>query len=154
GKLSRKDNSICFRKDGKNIYIPVENTKEIFCLNEVELNSSFFSFVSQSNIVIHFFNFYGNYTGTFFPKEYLLSGKVTVKQVELYTRNRLDIAKAIVNGIRRNIISVLEHYYRHGTKELKDSLKYLRDDCKENIMKAQDIKVLLSVEGDIWHEFY
>ena len=32
GELTRKDNSLCFRKNGKNIYIPVENTKEIYCL--------------------------------------------------------------------------------------------------------------------------
>ena len=30
GELSRKDNSLCFRKDGK-MYIPIENTN---CLNE------------------------------------------------------------------------------------------------------------------------
>lgn len=24
GELTRKDNSLCFRKDGKNVYIPVE----------------------------------------------------------------------------------------------------------------------------------
>ena len=29
GELTRKDNSLCFRKEGKNVYIPVENTKEI-----------------------------------------------------------------------------------------------------------------------------
>ena len=26
GELTRKDNSLCFRKNGKNVYIPVENT--------------------------------------------------------------------------------------------------------------------------------
>ena len=39
GELSRKDNSLCFRKDGRNVYIPVENTKEIYCFNEVGINS-------------------------------------------------------------------------------------------------------------------
>ena len=34
GELTRKDNSLCFRKNGKNVYIPIENTKEIYCLNE------------------------------------------------------------------------------------------------------------------------
>ena len=47
GELSRKDNSICFRKNGKNIYIPVENTSEIFCLNEVSLNSKLLDFLSK-----------------------------------------------------------------------------------------------------------
>lgn len=31
GELTRKDNSLCFRKNGRNVYIPVENTKEIYC---------------------------------------------------------------------------------------------------------------------------
>lgn len=39
GELTRKDNSLCFRRDGKNVYIPVENTKEIFCFNEVSINT-------------------------------------------------------------------------------------------------------------------
>lgn len=47
GELSRKDNSICFRKNGKNVYIPIENTKELFCLNEVSLNSKLLDFLSQ-----------------------------------------------------------------------------------------------------------
>ena len=29
GELKRKDDSLCFRKSGKNIYLPVENIKEI-----------------------------------------------------------------------------------------------------------------------------
>ena len=33
GELKRKDDSLCFRKNQKNIYLPVENIKEIYCLN-------------------------------------------------------------------------------------------------------------------------
>lgn len=54
GELTRKDNSLCFRKDGKNVYIPVENTKEIFCFNEVSINTKLLDFLSQNNIIIHF----------------------------------------------------------------------------------------------------
>lgn len=32
---------MCFRKNGRNVYIPVENTKEIYCCNEVSINTSF-----------------------------------------------------------------------------------------------------------------
>ena len=39
GELTRKDNSLCFRKNGRNVYIPVENTKEIYCFNEVSINT-------------------------------------------------------------------------------------------------------------------
>ena len=44
GELTRKDNSLCFRRDGKNVYIPVENTKEIFCFNEVSINTKLLDF--------------------------------------------------------------------------------------------------------------
>lgn len=44
GELYRKDNSLCFRKNGQNVYIPVENTKEIYCLNEVTVNKNFWIF--------------------------------------------------------------------------------------------------------------
>ena len=40
GELSRKDNSLCFRKDGKNVYIPIENTKEILA-KLLETNRNF-----------------------------------------------------------------------------------------------------------------
>lgn len=154
GELSRKDNSICFRKNGKNVYIPVENTTEIFCLNEVSLNSKLLDFLAKSNIVVHFFNYYGGYSGTFYPKEYLVSGKVTIKQVKLFEENREVIAKSIVNGIRENMIEVLMHYYKHGKSDIKPILTHLKKDSIEKLEKATDIKEILSVEGDIWYTFY
>ena len=48
GELTRKDNSLCFRKDGKNVYIPIENTKEIYCMNEVTVNTKLLDFLSQN----------------------------------------------------------------------------------------------------------
>ena len=59
GELTRKDNSLCFRKDEKNVYIPIENTKEIYCMNEVSINTKLLDFLGQNHVVIHFFNYYG-----------------------------------------------------------------------------------------------
>ncbi|MBB6632277.1 type I-B CRISPR-associated endonuclease Cas1b [Clostridium algidicarnis] len=154
GELTRKDNSICFRNNNKNIYIPVENTREIYCLNEVSINSKLLDFLSKNNIVIHFFNYYGGYSGTFYPKEYLISGKLTVKQAQAYLDDRLLIAKAIVNGIRENIIEVLMHYYKHGKTEIKEILDYLKVNSLNNLENAADIKQILSVEGEVWQKFY
>ena len=49
GDLKRKDDSLCFRKNGKNIYLPVENIKEIYCLNEISLNTKLLDFISSKN---------------------------------------------------------------------------------------------------------
>lgn len=96
GELTRKDNSLCFRKDGKNVYIPIENTKEIYCLNEISINTKLLDFLSQNHVVVHFFNYYEGYSGTFYPRNQYNSGKLIVKQVEKYSTERMVIAKAIV----------------------------------------------------------
>lgn len=154
GELSRKDNSLCFRKNGKNIYIPIENTKEIYCLNEISINSKLLDFFGKNNIVLHFFNFYGGYSGSFYPKNQYNSGKLLVKQVEKFKNNRIEIAKAIVKGIGANIDEVLYHYYKHGKSEVKDCIDWIREDLYKLVDKTENIKELLAYEGEIWMRFY
>ena len=154
GELSRKDNSLCFRKNGKNIYIPIENTKEIYCLNEVSFNSKLLDFFGRNNIIVHFFNYYGGYSGSFYPRNQYNSGKLLVKQVEKYKNNRIDIAKAIVKGIGANIDEVLYHYYKHGKSEVKDCIDWIREDLYKLVDKTESIKELLAYEGEIWMKFY
>lgn len=154
GELTRKDNSLCFRKDGKNVYIPVENTKEIYCLSEVSINTKLLDFLSQNNIIVHFFNYYGGYSGTFYPRERYNSGRLLVAQVDAYKNNRLEIAKGVVNGIGQNISEVLYHYYKHDKKEVKETIDWIKDKFKINLDKAKDIKQLMQVEGEVWQRFY
>lgn len=154
GELSRKDNSLCFRKNGKNIYIPIENTKEIYCLNEVSFNSKLLDFLGRNNIIVHFFNYYGGYSGSFYPRNQYNSGKLLVKQVEKYKNNRIDIAKAIVKGIGANIDEVLYHYYKHGKSEVKDCIDWIREDLYKLVDKTESVKELLAYEGEIWMKFY
>jgi CRISPR-associated protein Cas1 len=88
------------------------------------------------------------------PKEQLISGDLTIKQSMAYIDKRLIIAKAIVQGIADNIREVLYHYYRHGKKELKPFLDWLKDDVSEFLAKEPDIKQILWIEGQIWNQFY
>lgn len=154
GELTRKDNSLCFRKDGKNVYIPIENTKEIYCLNEVSINSKLLDFLGQNHVVVHFFNYYGGYSGTFYPKDQYMSGKLVVKQVQKFENDRLKIAKAIVRGIGINIYEVLYHYYKHEKKEVKPTIDWIKKEFYQNVEDAENIKVLMSAEGELWMRFY
>lgn len=154
GELSRKDNSLCFRKDGKNVYIPVENTKEIYCLNEVSINTKLLDFISKNNIVVHFFNYYEGYSGTFYPKNQYNSGKLLVKQVEKFSNNRLEIAKSIVRGIGINIREVLYHYYKHNKKEVKETIDWIKSEFFKRVDSADNIKGLMAIEGELWQRFY
>lgn len=154
GELSRKDNSLCFRKDGKNVHIPVENTKEIYCFNEVSINSKLLDFLAQNNIIVHFFNYYGGYSGTYYPRDHYLSGKLIVKQALKYQNDRLDIARAIVKGIGLNIYEVLYRYYKHDKKEVKETTDWIKKIFLPQVEQAGDVKELMAYEGEVWLRFY
>lgn len=154
GELTRKDNSLCFRKDGKNVYIPVENTKEIFFFNEVSINTKLLDFLSQNNIIIHFYNYYGGYSGTYYPRDHYLSGKLLVKQVLKYENDRMSVARAIVKGIGLNIYEVLYHYYKHGKKEVKETTDWIKSDFIRLVEQSKDVKELMAYEGEVWMRFY
>lgn len=154
GELKRKDDSLCFRKNQKNIYLPVENIKEIYCLNEVSLNTKLIDFLSSKNIIIHFFNYYQGYSGTFYPKDKYNNGKLLIRQVNAFNDNREIIAKAIVNGIGKNIYEVLYHYYKHEKKEVKETLDWIKKEMPIYLTNADNIKKILSVEGELWQRFY
>lgn len=154
GELSRKDNSLCFRKDGKNVHIPVENTKEIYCFNEVSINSKLLDFLAQNNIIVHFFNYYGGYSGTYYPRDHYLSGKLIVKQALKYQNDRMDIARAIVKEIGLNIYEVLYHYYKHDKKEVKETTDWIKKIFLPQVEQAGDVKELMAYEGEVWLRFY
>lgn len=156
GRLQRKDFSIAFKNEntGKYTYIPIENTREIMCLGKIDCNNDFFDLMGRSGILVHFFDYYGHYTGTFYPRNYLLSGKLLINQVKLYENKRLDIAKNIIIAIAENMDIVLYHYYRHGSDETYEIIKEIRRIKNIVINKKLDIKKLLMLEGNLWYIFY
>jgi len=154
GELTRKDNSLCYRKNGKNVYLPIENTKEIYCMNEISINTKLLDFLSSNHVVVHFFNYYEGYSGTYYPRNQYNSGKLVVKQVEKHQRDRLAIAKAFVKGIGINIDEVLYHYYKHDKKGVKETVDWIRKEASVRIESAQTIPELMAVEGEIWQRFY
>lgn len=154
GELKRKDNSIAFSNEKGNFYIPIEETRELYCLNEVSFNTKFLDFIAKAGITMHIFNYHGGYSGSFYPKDYLVSGDLTIKQSLAYVENRLVIAKSIVAAIAANIHELLYHYYRHDKKELKPYLGWLKNDVPALLSKELRIEQTLFVEGQIWNRFY
>lgn len=154
GELKRKDNSIAFRNEKGNFYIPIEDTRELYCMNEVSFNTKFLDFVAKAGICVHFFNYYGHYSGSFYPKEKYISGNLNVKQTQAFLNHREIIAKEIVQGIANNIHEVLYHYFRHGKEDLKTYLDWLKNSVPSLLSKVNNIKQILAIEGRIWMRFY
>src|SRR3989338_3535010 len=85
GKIRKKNNTVWFENETIKKAIPVNSIDTIYCLGEVTINSKLLVFLAKQGIIIHFFNYYGFYSGSFYPKESLVSGSLLVNQVNYYT---------------------------------------------------------------------
>ncbi len=82
GEIRRKDNSIAFKNQKEWNYIPIEGVREIYFFNEVSLDTKFLDFLAKAGVIAHFFNYYGHYSGIFYPRESLISGRLHILQAD------------------------------------------------------------------------
>lgn len=155
GEFKRKDNVVRLTApDGKFKDLKIELTRDIYLFGEVTLNTKCINYVGQMNIPIHFFNYYGFYTGSFYPKEGNVSGKLLIDQVNYYTNNekRLELAKSFVEVASYNILRNLRYYNERGkdVSAVIDEIKYLR----RLIDISNDVQELMGIEGNIRKTYY
>ncbi len=154
GELKRKDNTLVYETEAGKRYLPVEDIKEIMAFGEVNFNKSLLEFVSKKEILIHYFNYYGYYMGTFYPREHLNSGYMILKQAEYYQDplKRLIIAQAFVRGAYRNIRQVLKYYQNRG-RELSEIIASI-ENMALGIGDCQEINRLMALEGHMREKYY
>lgn len=155
GRLQRKDNTLeIVYKDDTKKSIPIERVNDIYIMTELDFNTSLLNFLSQHGVQVHFFNYYGFYTGTYYPKETLVSGRLLIKQVESCTNKvkRLKIAQAFIEASSYNIYRNLTYYNNRG----KDLNKYMKEIevLRNQIKLTKDIKELMGIEGNIRKIYY
>ena len=160
GRLSRKDNTLKFvpvdsdGKEGTPRYLPVEGVDDLYCFGSLDTNSSVMNFLGKHKISIHYFDYYEHYTGSFYPKEYLLAGKLRVAQAIAYQNptNRLLIARRFITGAAANMQKNLAYYQRRN-KDLQPVIDEM-DQWICKITEADDIESLMGVEGNIRQVYY
>lgn len=155
GRIQRKDNTLeIVYKDGSKKSIPVERVNDIYVMTEFDFNTSLLNFLGQYGIAVHFYNYYGFYSGTYYPKEQLVSGKLLIKQVEAYTdkEKRLEIAKAFIDAGSYNIYRNLVYYNNRG-KDLKKYMKEI-EFLRKQIRNCKNVEELMGIEGNIRKNYY
>lgn len=155
GRLSRKDNTIEFRNHSQDKRsIPVERVREIYMFGEIDFNSKFMNFIAQNKICVHWFNYYGFYSGSFYPRESLVSGRLLIKQVQHYQdpNKRLELAKKFVEGASYNIYRNIRYYNQRG-KKLNTFLSTING-LRKKIEQCQEIRELMGIEGNIRKQYY
>ena len=164
GVLERKDNTLKFTaitEDGngeetlgKPKYLPVEQVGDIYVFGSLKANSALFDFLGQKDIAVHFFDYYENYTGSFMPRDSVLSGKLLLAQTAAYQnkKKRLEIARKFIEGAAFNMVKNLKYYDNRG-KDLESYIQKINELALQ-INNTEDIKELMGTEGMIRQTYY
>ena len=164
GVLERKDNTLKFTaitEDGngeetlgKPKYLPVEQVGDIYVFGSLKANSALFNFLGQKDIAVHFFDYYENYTGSFMPRDSVLSGKLLLAQTAAYQnkKKRLEIARKFIEGAAFNMVKNLKYYDNRG-KDLESYIQKINELALQ-IDSTEDIKELMGTEGMIRQTYY
>ncbi|NPB03347.1 MAG: type I-B CRISPR-associated endonuclease Cas1 [Thermotogae bacterium] len=142
GVLRRRENTIVLEGENRRKFIPVENVEALYVFGEVSVNTKLLNLLNRHGVVVHFFNYYGWYIGSFYPRERNVSGFLAVKQVEHYLDpdKRLFLAKAFVRGALKNLSALPLNL---------DPKDYLQE-----IEASRDVATLMSVEASFRKKFY
>ncbi len=165
GELVRKDNSLCFipsnsedsKCDESNRqvrHIPVEAVSDFYVFGTLKANSSLYNFLGKNDIAVHFFDYYENYTGSFMPRDFLLSGKMLLSQTAAYRnkKKRVQLARKFVSGAAFNMQKNLAYYSNRG----KDTIPMIEliNKYSSRLDENSSIESLMGTEGNIRQAYY
>jgi len=152
GRLKRKDNTIYFiDQDENKRTLAVQQIDNLYIFGEVDLNSALLNLLSQHDIHLHIFNYYGYYAGTFCPRNRKVSGFTVVQQSVHYldVEKRMYIAKAFLVGAVHHMLRNMRRYKEKTEKHVEN----IEIEAKK-ITEAKSIQELMGVEGRIRQHYY
>ncbi|HRR07842.1 MAG TPA: type I-B CRISPR-associated endonuclease Cas1b [Rhodothermales bacterium] len=180
GRLKRKDNTLyLYKMDGSRepddhplsdgapsglcltdkSAIPIEQVEALYCFGEMDLNTKLITFLCQHHVPIFFFDYYGNFTGTLYPRDSLLSGRLRVSQAQHYLKPawRMKLARVFVEAAAYNILRVLKYYQTRQSGE--DQIRLQAGIERIEMLRGQldvmkEVPALMGIEGNIRDTYY
>jgi CRISPR-associated protein Cas1 len=134
--------------------IPVEDVDAVWAFGELDLNARVLVFLAQHKVPVHFFNYYGFYAGSFYPREYLHAGYLVVRQVRHYSnrRLRLAIAREFIGAAMHNILRNLRYYGTRGA-DVQAQTECVQAESLR-LAETRDISELMGCEGRARAAYY
>lgn len=152
GRMKRKDNTFYFEDTDENKKsLPIQQIDNLYVFGELDFNTAFINLLNSHHVKIHFFNYYGFYSGSYYPREQKVSGFTKVHQSEHYLNKekRLFLAKKFVESATFHMIRNLRHYRDHTMpfiERIQKNLLLLPD--------ASKITEVMGIEGIIRQTYY
>lgn len=164
GILTRHENTVYFENtnpetgETRKRAIPINKIYSIYAYGRLTLSSGVIDYLAKFGVTIHYFNYYGYYEGSFYPRETLVSGDVVVHQAAHYLDplKREYLAKAFVEGGSKNMMKNLR-YYSNSQKELEQTLTNHIEKIEVELTRlpgTQTIPEIMNVEGRIRNIYY
>jgi CRISPR-associated protein Cas1 len=116
---------------------------------EVDFNVKFVNFCGKQGVMLHFFDYYGHYTGSFYPRERFLSGDLVVRQVAHYLdpEKRLDLARRFVEGAFHNMRRL---FGKRGDEAFVEEVER----GKRALGRARDVGEVMRAEAGVRKAYY
>ena len=160
GRISRRDNTLKFvavdamGKAAAPKYLPVEGIEHLYIFGSIDANSALFNFLGKQKISCHFFDYYEHYTGSFYPKEYLLAGKMQVEQTKAYVSNkrRMYLAQQLIKGASFNMLRNLR-YYNKRNRDLNRQIEAI-EEYRTALPHSTNVAELMGLEGNCRSTYY
>jgi len=154
GEIKREGNTLCFISEKGKKFIPISDIASILIFGEISFNKKLLEFLSSNEILVHFYNYYGYYVGSFYPRSHYNSGFMILKQAEHYMNyeKRMQLAKKFVQGSLRNMIKNFK-YYESRERELTMPINIL-ENYLSKVPNVKTIEELMAMEGNSKEEYY
>lgn len=155
GELKRKHNTVFFEtEDGEKRYLPIQDIGEIMAFGEITVNKRLLEFLGRKEVILHYFNYYGYYIGSFYPREHMNSGYMTLRQAEHYLDHdkRIMLARQFVLGAAQNMTQVLKYYERRG--KLGSEIGLVIEELADRVHDCHDTDELMGLEGNMRNHYY
>jgi CRISPR-associated protein Cas1 len=155
GRLRRKENTIYFEleKNG-NIErkpLPINDIDAIYIFGEVDFNTKVLNYLSQYDIPLHIFNYYGNYSGSYYPKKKNVSGILLIDQVRhfLDEKKRLFLSISFIEGA---VFHILRNLKKNNIN--KELYRDIENELLPKVFRSKSIEELMAIEGNIRDKYY
>ncbi len=155
GRLRRKENTLYFETQQEDQTIkkalPINDIDAIYVFGELDINTKALNYLSQYDIPIHFFNYYGFYSGSFLPRKKNVSGSLLVEQVRHYldSDKRQYLAISFIEG-------AVHHILRNLRKNRINPKDYegIEQELLPKIFETKISEELMAIEGNIRDRYY